>query len=193
MLFWCPKLWLFNFPWWSFCRGGGANLFSHAEWQKPKDKLVRWHHKHAFSIGDSTNMRSKRTPRAYAHHINWGFSTGGQRWPSDKVLYKRSVGPILLHLMKALAALIEIIFLIRSVSTPVWSCLLFLCPLMLFSLFLLTPLLSTPMDEASFCCGSSCILLSLSRVLCLTKACCIHRKAGGVHQSSGEVDSTPVD
>ncbi len=80
-------------------------------------------------------MRSKRTPKAYAHHINWGFSTRGQRWPSDKVLYKRSVGPGLLHLIKALTVLIVINFLIRSVGTSVWICLLFLYPLMFSSHF----------------------------------------------------------
>lgn len=64
-----------------FCRVGGspANLFSHAEQQKPEDKLARWHHKHAFSILDSANIRSKRTPEAYAHHIRPGFSPGGSK------------------------------------------------------------------------------------------------------------------
>lgn len=41
------------------------------------------------------------------------------------------------------------------------------------------PLLSTPVDETAFCCARSCISLSLSRVLCLTKACCTHTRARG--------------
>lgn len=167
-----------------------ANLFSHAEWQKPKDKLAAGTTNTPFQLGDSTNMRSKRTPKAYAHHINWGFSTGGQRWPWDKVLYKRSVGPGLPRPIKALRVLIVINFTIRSVGTSLW-----ICPPLMFLLIFpsTTPLLRTPMDETSFCCGSSCILLSLSRVLCLTRACCTHRKAGGLHQSWGEMDSTTVD
>lgn len=62
--------------------------------------------------------RSKRTPQAYAHHINWGFWAGGQRWPSDRVPYNRSVGPSLTHLIKAHRALIAMCFLIRSVGPP---------------------------------------------------------------------------
>lgn len=59
-------------------------------------------------------MRPERTPKAYAHHINWGFSAEGQRWPSDKVLDKRSVGPSLLHLKRALKV-------IRSLHHKCWQ------------------------------------------------------------------------
>lgn len=116
-------------------QGGGltANLFSHAEWQKPKDKLAAGTTNTPFQFGIAP-IRDLRTPKAYAHHINWGFSTGGQRWPSDIVLYKRSVVPGFRHLIKAHTALIVIHFLIRSVGTLVWICLL-LCPLMFFLVF----------------------------------------------------------
>lgn len=114
--------------------------------------------------------------------INQGFSTGGQRWALRWSAKQEITGADPFYTSKKLQRTLVIHFFILSVGPPVWICHLFfiLWWFSLFFFFLQQHLLAPILDETSFCCGSSCILLSLSRVLCLTKACCTHRKAGGV-------------